>query len=189
MDANDEASISIVRERMVYSNQYGSLYDDDVQFEPAGNRGRYVRWCWRPSYSVAAIALPKQDTSLLVWNFRHSARRVILEAVKGFGDEARSPADVARAELREELGFITDSLVYLGTTFADAAFAYQPMYCYLASGYLGCQPEQESSEAINGYEEFDLRRVPEALSSGELSDSVTLLMLWQAFYRWERRNG
>jgi ADP-ribose pyrophosphatase len=184
MDEDNVPSIRIVQERMVYSNQYGSLYDDDVRFEPAGNEGRYVRWSWRSSYSVAVLALPKRDTSLLIWNFRHSARRMMLEVVKGFGDTDRSPADVARAELREELGFIPDRLVYLGKTCADAAFAYLPMYCYLASGYLNGQADHEPSEVISGHEEFDLRQVPTLLETGRIHDSVTLLMLWQAFHIW-----
>ena len=176
-------TIRIIRNRLVYANRYGDLYDDDVEFQPAATRGRYLRWRWRAKYSVAVLALPRPGIALLVRNFRHSARSEVLEAVKGFGDNAKDPADVARSELREELGFIADELVFLGTTFADPAFAHHPMKCFLAIGQVDQAAMPENSEAIIGSEHFPLSRTPTALRSGEVQDSVTLSLLWQAYYR------
>lgn len=86
-------SIRIVRDRLVYANRYGEPYDDDVEFRPGGVRGRYVRWQWSSMYSVAVLALADPSTALLVRNFRHSARREVVEAVKGFGDDSLSPVE------------------------------------------------------------------------------------------------
>src|SRR6185437_6673310 len=108
--------IRLVRERVVYANRYGALYDDDVEFRPSGIPGRYVRWKWSAPYSVAVLALLDAHTALLVRNFRHSARQEVSEAVKGFGDVDRSPDQVAAAELREELGFRASGLTFIGVT-------------------------------------------------------------------------
>jgi ADP-ribose pyrophosphatase len=185
--SNQEApSIRIVRDRMVYANQYGDLYDDEVEFTPLGVRGRYVRWQWRAPYSVAVLPLSDPQTALLVRNFRHSARREVLETIKGFGDGARDPAEVAVAELREELGFSTVSLSFLGVTIADPGFAFHPMHCFTATGQIDGPRSPEHSEAIGAAERFPLARTPEALTSGEVQDSVTLLLLWQA---WQAERG
>jgi 8-oxo-dGTP pyrophosphatase MutT (NUDIX family) len=181
MSDQEAPSIRIVCDRVVYANQYGDLYDDEVEFRPLGARGRYVRWQWRSPYSVAVLPLADAQTALLVRNFRHSARREVLEAVKGFGDEARDPAEVAAAELREELGFSTVSLSFLGVTIADPSFAYHPMHCFAATGQIDSPRRPEHSEAIGGVERFALARTPKALVSGEVQDSVTLLLLWQAW--------
>jgi 8-oxo-dGTP pyrophosphatase MutT (NUDIX family) len=179
----DVPNIRLIRDRVVYANRFGQLYDDDVEFHPSAQRGRYLRWRWRAEYSVAVLALAQPDTALLVRNFRHSARRTVLEAVKGFGDDARDAAEVARAELSEEIGFIATNLEYIGTIFTDSSFAHHPMKCFIAEGEIGRTAMPESSEAIVGPERFSLSRTPDALASGEVQDSVTLALLWQAFNR------
>jgi 8-oxo-dGTP pyrophosphatase MutT (NUDIX family) len=186
MSDEETPSIRILRDRMVYANRYGDLYDDEVEFRPLGVRGRYVRWEWRAPYSVAVLPFSDPQTALLVRNFRHSARREVLEAIKGFGDQARDPAEVAVAELHEELGFSTFSLSFLGVTIADPSFACHPMYCFTATGQIDRPRSPEHSEAIGGVERFPLTRTPEALASGEIQDSVTLLLLWQA---WQVERG
>jgi len=176
-------AIEIVQDRLIYKNQYGSLYDDNVRFMPSGARGTYVRWNWSASYSVAVLAMPTPDTALLVRSFRHAARREVLEAVKGFGHDSIDPADAARRELSEELGFMADDFEFLGIALTDPAFAYHPMHCFLASGRLIEAPAPELSEAISGPEYFRLRDLPSALATGNLQDAVTLMLLWQAFFR------
>jgi hypothetical protein len=173
--------IRILSERVVYANRYGDLYDDDVEFSPLDVRGRYIRWKWRAPYSVAVLPLSDPQTALLVRNFRHSARREVLETVKGFGQEGREPTDVALAELREEMGFTAVGLSFLGVTTADPSFAYHPMHCFLATGQIDGPRSPEQSEAIQGVTRFPLARTPEALAAGEVQDSVTLLLLWHAY--------
>jgi 8-oxo-dGTP pyrophosphatase MutT (NUDIX family) len=181
MSGEEASYIRIVRDRVVYANQYGDLHDDDVEFLPAAVPGRYLRWQWRACYSVAVLALPDPGTALLVRNFRHSARREVLEAVKGFGDDARAPAEVARQELREELGFSASGLSFLGVAVADPGFADHPMHCFLATGRVDDRRHPEHSESIRGTTRFALARTPAALAKGDIQDAVTLLLLWQAY--------
>lgn len=181
MPSEEQPYIHIVRDRLVYANRYGELYDDDVEFRPGGVRGRYVRWQWRSMYSVAVLALVDPATALLVRNFRHSARREVVEAVKGFGDDALSPVEVARHELREELGFTAAGLTFLGKAVADPGFADHPVHCFLATGKVDGPPHPEDSEAIRGITRFPITQIPEALASGSVQDSITLLLLWQAY--------
>jgi 8-oxo-dGTP pyrophosphatase MutT (NUDIX family) len=189
MGDEESPAIHILRDRVVYENDYGELYDDDVEFRPQGIRGRYVRWEWRAPYSVAVLPFADPQTALLIRNFRHSARREVLEAVKGFGDEARDPAEVAVAELREELGFSTHKLTFLGVTVTDPGFAAHPMHCFVASGKVDAPRRPEHTETIGGVAEFPLARTPAALATGEIQDSVTLLLLWQAWHACGRGGG
>ena len=186
MTSGEQPYIRIVQDRLVYANRYGELYDDDVEFRPGGVRGRYVRWQWRSMYSVAVLALADPATALLVRSFRHSARREVVEAVKGFGDDARSPVEVARHELREELGFTAAGMTFLGEAIADPGFADHPVHCFLATGKVDGLPHPEDSEAIRGVMRFPIEQTPAALASGSVQDAITLLLLWQA-YELERK--
>jgi ADP-ribose pyrophosphatase len=185
MGDEEPPAIHILRDRVVYENDYGNLYDDEVEFRPQGTLGRYVRWKWRAPYSVAILPFVDPQTALLIRNFRHSARREVLEAVKGFGDEARDPAEVAIAELREELGFSTVNLHFLGVTNTDPGFACHPMHCFVATGRIDAPRSPEHTESIGGVAEFPLKGTPKALAAGEIQDSVTLLLLWQAWHAKE----
>src|ERR1700733_15363910 len=166
MSDEETPSIQILRDHVVYANRYGDLYDDEVEFRPLGVRDRHVRWEWRAPYSVAVLALSDPQTALLVRNFRHSARREVLEAVKGFGGEGRDPGEVAGTELTEELGFTAVSLSYIGVTIADPSFAHHPMHCFIATGQIDRSRNPEDSEAIGGVERFRLLRAREALAWG-----------------------
>jgi 8-oxo-dGTP pyrophosphatase MutT (NUDIX family) len=189
MSYGDSASIEVIRDRVVYSNKYGQLHDDDVVFRPGGTEGRYIRWQWSAPYSVAVLPLTDANTAILVRNFRHSARRSVLEAVKGFGSSEYEPSEVARIELREELGYSARELAFAGTTYSDPGFAYHPMHCFVAVGQIDREAVPECTEAIQGIREFPVADTPKALESGEVQDSVTLLLLWHAFHNGGRIDG
>src|SRR5436190_22243025 len=116
--------IRILQEHRVYENAYGELFDDEVEFTSSATVGTYVRWQWKAPYSVAVLAVVGRKYVHLVNSFRHSARRNVFETVKGFGRTDVEPAQQAREELEEELGFVTNELEYLGEAVTDPAFSF-----------------------------------------------------------------
>ena len=183
--SNDEPSIEITRERLVYSNAYGQLFDDDVRFSPSGDEGRYLRWMWRAPYSVAVLPIVDGHYACLIRNFRHSARREVLEAPKGFGAVDRAPSSVACDELLEEAGLIPGELEPLGPLTVDPAFSYYPLHLFIAHQCRVGTPHPEASETILGTSLVNLADVPDLLRSQRVTDAATLVLLWHA-YHWLR---
>ncbi|MFD9499659.1 NUDIX hydrolase [Streptomyces sp. NPDC060035] len=180
---NSAPEIEILREKVVYENNYGQLYDDDVRFSSSNAHGTYVRWVWKVPFSVAVLPLVGESKALLIKSYRHAARKVILEAVKGFGANAADPKTIARAEARQEVGFECSSLEYVGALVADPAFNYHPTHCFLGWGLLTEKGSPEESEVIEGVEEVDIYSTTSLMKSGKLQDPITLILLWQAQQR------
>jgi ADP-ribose pyrophosphatase len=174
---SSENIIRILEEVPVYGNAYGTLFDDRVEFTGSETTGRYVRWCWNAPYSVAVLPLLDPETALLVRNFRHAVRGVVLEAPKGFGRPGESPEEVASRELEEELGLTCSQLERLGATQTDPAFVNHTTHLFLATSLAeGCL-RREASESIQDVCPVRIRGARELLGKGEIMDAVTLLLL------------
>ena len=174
--------IKILNEKKVYENAYGSLFDDEVSFTSSGTKGSYVRWSWKAPYSVAILPLVSPSEAVLIESFRHSARKLTIEVPKGFGESDAEPFEVATKELTEETGLRSDNLEYLGVTFADPAFANQPMHLFIAHN---CEPgnaNHETSEAIVGLKNVRIAANVDLMKS-EVADAISLLLISIAIAR------
>jgi 8-oxo-dGTP pyrophosphatase MutT (NUDIX family) len=179
------SEIEITCERPVYENGYGVLYDDEVLFQPQGKAGTYVRWKWKIPYSVAILPFISADEVLLIESFRHSARKPVIEVPKGFGVIDKDPVESASEELRQEVGLSCKQLEYAGKTAVDLAFMYHPIYLFFARD---CTPapgdnRPEASEVIIRKAPVRLAEIPTLLADDSIEDTVTQLMLLQAYVR------
>lgn len=176
--------IKIIKEIMVYENRYGRLYDDQVLFLPQEKHGTYVRWVGKSSYSVAVLPVMKDRRVVLIENFRHAARKTIIEAPKGFGEDGITPLEMAKKELAEELGLEAERWEYLGKVFTDTSFTYHPMQLFIAwDCYQTGAEKHEDSEVIIGRYYYPLSEAPGVVSDLKINDVTTLFMLMAAHQR------
>lgn len=172
--------IKIIKDNLIYENKYGKLYDDDVVFLPKNVEGKYVRWRWKSPYSVAILPLLNSKQAVLVNIFRHSARKNVLEAPKGFGEKDREPITIAQEELENEIGLVSTNVVYTGKVVTDPSFSYHPMHLFIANDCTKGTSKHEPSEVIIGSEIIEIADVPELLENKAIEDTVTLLLLMLA---------
>lgn len=130
---------------------------------------------------VVAIVpvLADGDTVLLVRQYRGPIDRYLLEIPAGLCDVAgEEPEATARRELVEEVGRQAGRLELLASYFPAAGFSDQFVRLYLGTDLTEVPADRQGVEEQDmTVEEFPLARLDEAIASGALADSKTLIGL------------
>ena len=130
---------------------------------------------------VVAIVPVLDDGSsvLLVRQYRGPIDRYLLEIPAGLCDvDGEDPEATARRELVEEVGREADSLELIASYYPAAGFSDQFVRLYLATGLREVPADRQGVEEQDmTVEAFDLADLDEAIASGVLADSKTLIGL------------
>lgn len=83
--------------------------------------------------AVVVLALDEQERVCCVRQYRHPARRRFVELPAGLLDQAdEEPVEVARRELREEVGLQAASWTHLTTAYSSPGISEERMHFFLA---------------------------------------------------------
>lgn len=106
---------------------------EDVLRLPNGRRHPYT---YRKTRHPAVIVVPitRGGKAVLVRQYRHPARRMLVEFPAGAVGPSEDPRAAARRELREETGYAAGRLVEIGRFIPQPASATMEMIFYLARG-------------------------------------------------------
>jgi 8-oxo-dGTP pyrophosphatase MutT (NUDIX family) len=128
---------------------------------------------------VAMVPVEADGRVLLVRQYRGPIDRWLLEIPAGLCDVAgEAPEATAQRELIEEVGRTADHLELVASYHPAAGFSDQFVRLYLASGLHEVEADRQGvEEAHMVVERFDLTRLDEAIASGELADSKTIIGL------------
>ncbi|MFD5819073.1 NUDIX hydrolase [Streptomyces sp. NPDC127038] len=130
----------------VFSNRFGSLYDDEV-VSPSGAAGTYLRWRW--SHTGVVVVPTGPAGWALVPTYRYPVGAVSLEFPRGGCEPGESPLDAAARELAEETGYDCDrsSLRSLGMLHAETGLIESGVHVVTAevSGAGAALPEEMES--------------------------------------------
>jgi len=175
--SHDFGQIKILSDRVVYSNAYGALYDDDVRF-PSGKVGRYIRFVWSAPYSVAVLPILTDGRIVLQKCYRHALREWSIEVVKGFGHEGWEPEETAAQELAEEMGLYSESIERITTVVTDPGFVAHPTVLLVAPDCVSTGNRHlEDTESILSLAPLDLDAVNELVVGGSVVDAVSLVLI------------
>jgi 8-oxo-dGTP pyrophosphatase MutT (NUDIX family) len=182
---DDGRSITTLASREVYRNPWLRVREDEV-LRSNGKQGIYGV----VDKHDCAIILPiDQDHVWLVEQFRYTIQERVLELPQGGWEmPVESPEELARGELREELGLEAKEMTHLGTLWLAYGFANQKQHVFLATGLTPTKQEKQPDP-----EEHDLtaRSVPleefeQMMLSGAIRDSCTL-SAWGLYLLWKAR--
>jgi ADP-ribose pyrophosphatase len=105
---------------------------------------------------VNVIALTKNREVVLVKQYRHGVRKVLLEIPAGIiDDEDESPLQTAKRELLEETGYTGDQFVEVGKAYPNPA-----THNNLTFSFLALDIEKVGQQSLDETEEIEVSLVP-----------------------------
>lgn len=181
--ASSARSIATLSSREVYRNHWLSLREDEI-LRSNGKRGVYGV----VDKHDCAIILPiDQGRVWLVEQFRYTIQERALELPQGgWETEIDNPEELARGELKEELGLDAAEMTHLGTLWIAYGFTRQKQHVFLATGLTPTEktPDAEEHDLIVRtlpVEEFEQRML-----TGAIRDNCTL-SAWGLYLLWKAR--
>ncbi|MFP5210265.1 MAG: NUDIX domain-containing protein [Acidobacteriota bacterium] len=183
VSGGDDRSILTLSSREVYRNHWMRLREDEI-LRSNGQKGIYGV----VEKDDAAIILPIDKGRVwLVEQYRYTIEERALELPQGAWEMAiKDPEELARGELREELGLNAAKMIHLGTLWIAYGFTRQKQHVYLATGLTltGKDPDDEEHDLTHRtvpVEEFE-----QMMLDGKVRDNCTVAA-WGLYLMWKAR--
>ena len=178
-------SITTLSTREVYRNRWMRVREDEI-LRSNGQRGIYGV----VEKDDCATILPLDQGSVwLVEQFRYAIQERALELPQGGWEmEVDDPEELARGELREEIGMNAAQMIPLGTTWIAYGYARQLQHVYLATGLTPTERDPDAEE-----HDMIVRTVPIAdfeqmMLTGAIRDTCTIAA-WGLYLMWKARKN
>ena len=176
-------SITTVASREVYRNPRLRVREDEI-LRSNGQPGIYGV----VDKDDCAIILPIDFENGRVWlveQFRYTIQQRALELPQGGWEmQIDNPEQLARDELREELGLEAKEMTHLGTLWIAYGFANQKQHVFLATGLTQTQKEPDPEEHDLVAHSVPLKDFERMMLTGEIRDCSTL-SAWGLYLLWK----
>ncbi len=130
--------------------------------------------------AVAVVAVTPREELVLVRQYRHAARRRVLELPAGTREPDEAPDETARRELREETGYRAMTLRPLGSFLTAPGFCSERLHLFRAAGLTPGRARPEPGEDIEVVH-LPLAEARRRLLSGGFEDAKTIAGLGMLF--------
>jgi 8-oxo-dGTP pyrophosphatase MutT (NUDIX family) len=160
-------SWTLLKSRPIAEYDVISLREDSYRFEPSGAEAPFVV-CESDDW-VLVIPITSDGQVVFIRQYRHGVQQVVMEIPGGMMDGKETPEATAGRELREETGYVSDRLRYLGSLLPNPALNTASCHVVVAQD---CRrvgsPKLDPLERIEVLSR-PLASVPEMIRSGQLS--------------------
>ena len=177
------STITTLSSREVYRNHWMSLREDEI-LRSNGEKGIYGV----VEKNDAAIILPiDQGRVWLVEQFRYTIQERALELPQGGWEmEVDDPEELARGELKEEMGLHAASMTHLGTLWIAYGFCRQKQHVFLATGLTHTEKEPDPEEHDLVIRSVTVEEFEQMMLDGRVRDNCTL-SAWGLYLLWKAR--
>lgn len=130
------------------------------------------------SHRGSSVIVPLFDDGsvVMVRQYRHAAKEILLEVPAGSLDEGETPMEGAARELEEEIGYTADKLEQIAEFYVSPGFLDEKMFVFLATGLTKTEQRLEIDEIIE-VERIPLTDAVDMVNRGEIHDAKTMLGL------------
>ena len=153
---------------------YVRLVQDTIRF---ANGHEVQRAIVEHPGAIALVVLDDAGRWLLVRQYRHAARRNLLEIPAGTREAGEEPERTAAREVREETGFAAGRLERIGGAWMAPGFSQEYITFFLATDLRPDPLPQDQGEYIDPPERLTLAELYEAVRAGRIEDAKTLAAL------------
>lgn len=171
---SDPATPQIVSSTVEFESHVFDVARDVIRFPDGLEAERAV--VVHPG-AVALVVLDEDGRWLLVRQYRHPARRELLEIPAGTCEGDEAPAETAAREIREETGYAAASLVRLGGTWMAPGFCTEYITYFLATGLREDPLPADHDEYLSPPVRMSMEEISAAIDRGEIEDAKTLVAL------------
>jgi len=123
--------------------------------------------------AVAIVPMLDRETVILVKQFRQAVGRVLLEIPAGSLEIGEEPGDCARRELAEEIGYHSQKLTELFSSYLSPGYSSEKLHTYLAEELRRDVQKTDSDEFIEVVT-IHLRDAVNMITSGEIVDAKSI---------------
>lgn len=180
---SDGAAITTLSTREIYRNRWMRLREDRI-LRSNGEEGIYGV----VEKSDAVIILPLDDNRIwLVEQFRYTIQERALELPQGSWEtKSGSPEELARGELREELGLNAEEMMHLGSLWIAYGFLRQKQHVFLATGLTPTEKSPDAEEHDLAAHLVSIADFEQMLLDGTIRDGCTV-SAWGLYQLWKAR--
>ena len=122
---------------------------------------------------MAIIPLISKDRAILIRQFRPSLEKYIYEIPAGTIDKGEKPAETAKRELIEEIGYQSRKLTKLGGIYPAVGYSNEILYMFVAEDLKKVDIANEEDEIIEP-KVFSRQQVRKMVRNGKINDSKTI---------------
>jgi len=177
------ASITTLASREIYRNRWMRLREDQI-LRSNGQPGIYGV----VEKNDAAIIVPIDgDRIWLVEQFRYTIQQRVCELPQGSWEmDVADPEELARGELREELGLHAEEMIYLGASWIAYGFNRQKQHVFIARGLTPVEKDPDPEEHDLVVRSISIGEFEQRMLGGEIRDDCTLAA-WALYLMWKAR--
>lgn len=186
-----EKSIVTLSSREVYRNPWLRLREDQI-LRSNGKPGIYGV-VDKDDCAIIIPLEPGENGGLdkgrvwLVEQFRYAVQDRYLELPQGGWETSDvDPEEMARGELKEELGLHADQMIYLGWMWVAYGFAAQKQHTFLALGLTPTEKDPDPEEHDLVTRSVSITEFEQMMLDGRIRDCCTLAA-WGQYRLWRSR--
>jgi 8-oxo-dGTP pyrophosphatase MutT (NUDIX family) len=176
-------AITTLSSREVYRNHWMRVREDEI-LRSNGEKGIYGV----VEKHDGALILPIDgDRIWLVDQFRYAIQERSLEPPQGSWERAvESPEELARGELKEEIGMEAAAMTHLGTLWIAPGFLRQKMHIFLATGLTPTEKDPDAEEHDLVVRSVLVSEFEQMILDGAIKDGPTV-SAWGLYLMWKTK--
>ena len=165
-------SWTFLRSHDVTDHHIFRLRHDLYRFEPSGQERDFIVLD-TPSW-VNVVPITTEGNVVLIRQYRHGIGDVVMEIPGGMIDGDELPEAAAARELREETGYVAETIRPLVRVLANPAIMNNYCYLFVAERCRNTGTMQLDAFEMIDVQEHPLEDIPELIRNGTISHSMVI---------------
>lgn len=169
----DVGEHEVISSEQVFGGRVIKVFTEQVRL-PDGRTAHWERVA-HPG-AVGMVPLLEDGTVLLLRQYRHAVRGVLLEIPAGKLDRVEPPLECAVRELAEEVGKKADRMIELAEFYNSPGYSDERFYLYLATGLSDTDGQPEDDEFLQPAP-IHIGDAADLIASGIIRDAKSIIGL------------